>query len=203
VAVPKFEEFKAPWEIDSAGNPIEADKQEVDPEKLKKHLWNLLSDKDKAQAARDSALGKVTELNSKVTELETAAQGKANEGKTEIEKLQESINALTKRATDAEYNSTRLKVLTANKIDPKAHDLLTGKTLDEMNASAAKLVELGLVVKESASTEGKGGEGEGEGNPLNTTPRTRLNPGDPKPDEGGELSVDDFVKRYGSSAVPL
>jgi hypothetical protein len=206
VALPKFEDFKAPWELDSAGNPIEADKQEVDAEKLKKHLYNVLSDKEKAQTARDGALGKVTELTGKVTELETAAQGKANEGKTELEKLQASIDALTKRAADAEFAKDRLSVLTDHKIDPKAHDLLTGKTLDEMKASAERLVELGLVVKEGSTGEGNGGgQGAGQGNPLDTTPRHRLNPGDPNSGDGtgGEMSVDDFVKQAESTQFQL
>lgn len=206
MALPKFEDYKAPWEVDAQGNPIEPDKQETDPEKLKKHLWNVLSDKEKAQAARDAALGKNTELTSKVTELEAAVQGKANEGKTELEKLQASVDALTKRAVDAEFAKDRMSVLTEHKIDPKAHDLLTGKTLDEMTASAAKLVELGLVVKDTTGNgENNGNNGNGgDGNPLNTTPRQRLNPGDPTPgSEGDGPSVDDFVKNFESTQFRL
>lgn len=203
MAVPKFEEFKAPWEVDSAGNPIEADKQEVDPEKLKKHLWNLLNDKDKAQTARDAALTQVGTLTTERDTLKSAAEAKADEGKTELQKLQDSINALTQRAELAEHDKDRLAVLTQHKIKPEAHSLLTGKTLAEMTASAEQLVALGLVEKPTTDNGGGEGDGAGQGNPLDTTPKPRLNPGDPKPDEGGEMSQEDFAARYGGNTFPL
>jgi hypothetical protein len=203
VAVPKFEEFKAPWEIDSAGNPIEPDKQEIDSEKFKKHLWNLLNDKDKAQTARDTALTQIGTLTTERDALKSAADTKANEGKTELQKLQESINALTTRAETAEFEKTKMQVITDKKIRPEAASLLQGKTEAELLASADQLVALGLVVPDTNSTDSGEGEGQGagQGNPLNTTPKQRLNPGDPKPEEGGEMSVDDFVKQAESSAI--
>ena len=204
MALPKFEDFKAPWELDSAGNPIEADKQEVDAEKLKKHLYNVLSDKEKAQAARDTALQQVGTLTTERDTLKQAAEAKADEGKTELQKLQESINALTTRAEQAEHDKDRLAVLTQHKIKPEAHSLLTGKTLQEMTASAEQLVALGLVEKAATDNGGGEGNGAGQGNPLDTTPRQRLNPGDPNPgSEGDGPSVDDFVKQYGGNTFPL
>jgi hypothetical protein len=206
VALPKFEDFKAPWELDSAGNPIEADKQEVDPEKLKKHLYNVLSDKEKAQTARDAALTQVATVTTERDTLKTAAEQKSQEGLTELQKLQQSIEGLTKRAEQAEFDKTRIEVLTKSKIKPEAHGLLQGTTLAELEASAAQLVALGLV--ETASTgegnNGDNGQGAGQGNPLDTTPRPRLNPGDPNPGaEGDGPSVDDFVKQYGGNTFPL
>ena len=204
MALPKFEDFKAPWELDSAGNAIEADKQEVDPEKLKKHLWNVLSDKEKAQTARDTALAQVGTLTTERDTLKSAADSKADEGKTELQKLQESINALTTRAETAEFDKTRIEVLTQHKIRPEAHSLLTGKTAAELEASAEQLVALGLVVAEGSTGDGSNGAGAGQGNPLDTSPRPRLNPGDPKPDDaGGDLSVDDFVKQVESTQFRL
>lgn len=207
MALPKFEEFKAPWEVDSNGNPIEADKQEVDPEKLKKHLWNVLSDKEKAQTARDTALQQVGTLTTERDTLKAAADQKSQEGLTEIQKLQQSIEGLTKRAEQAEFDKTRVEVLTKNKIKPEAHSLLQGKTLAELEASAANLVALGLVEAASTDNGGNNGAGDGQGgnnNPLDTTPRQRLNPGDPNPgSEGDGPSVDEFVKQYGGNQFPL
>jgi hypothetical protein len=204
VALPKFEEFKAPWEVDSAGNPIEPDKQEVDAEKLKKHLYNVLSDKEKAQTARDTALGQIATLTTERDQLKQAADAKADEGKTELQKLQDSINALTQRAETAEFDKTRIEVLTAHKIKKEAHSLLTGKTAQELEASAQQLVALGLVETEAPKGDGNNGQGAGSSNPLDTTPRPRLNPGDPNPGSDGEgPSVDDFVKQYGGSSLPL
>jgi hypothetical protein len=203
VALPKFEDWKAPWEVDSAGNPIEADKQEVDAEKLKKHLYNVLTDKEKAQTARDTALQQIGTLTTERDSLKQAVEAKADEGKTELQKLQESINALTTRAEQAEHDKDRLAVLTQHKIKPEAHSLLTGKTLAEMTASAEQLVALGLVEKAATDNGGGDGAGAGQGNPLDTTPRQRLNPGDPNPSEGGEMSVDDFVKQAESTQFQL
>lgn len=52
--LPKFEDWLAPWEVGDDGKALE-EPAEVDPARLKKHLYNLLSDKEKLQEARQTA----------------------------------------------------------------------------------------------------------------------------------------------------
>lgn len=204
MALPKFEDFKAPWELDKDGKAIPIEDQKPDAAVLKKHYYNVLSDKEKAQLARDTALGTVTELTGKVAEYQTAAEKKSTEGLSEIEKLTASVKALSERAEKAEFETSKLKIITDNKIRPDAADLLSGTTEAELKASAARLVALGLV--ETASTDGEtnSGQVDEQGNPLETKPRQRHNSGDPKPDDTtGDLSVADFVKQQEAGQLRL
>lgn len=198
--LPKFEDFKAPWEVDKDGKPIPVEDQKPDPAVLKKHLYNVLSDKEKAQTARDTALGEVTTLNGKVTELEKAAADRGAEGLSEIQKLQKSIEDLTKRSEQAELEKNRLQVMTDKKLKPEAAEFLTGKTVAELNASADKLVALGLVVE---TTDGEKQVDE-KGNPVVTQPEVkhRVNSGDPKGKDDKELpSREEFLKQYNEQHV--
>lgn len=196
MALPKFEDFKAPWEVDKDGKPIPVEDQKPDPAVLKKHYWNVLSDKEKAQTARDAEAARVTELTGKVTELEKTVADKGAEGLSEMQKLQKSITDLTERSEKAELERDRTKIMTKHNLKDEAGEFLTGKTLAELEASATKLVGLGLI-KEAAGAETKVDE---QGNPLVTQPEVkhRVNPGDPQGGGGGgtELSVEDFVKQY-------
>lgn len=197
MAYPKFEEFQAPWEVKD-GQPVAEADQVIDPKVLKKYLWNLGSDKDKAQTARDAALAQVTELTGKVTELETKVNDKGAENLSEIQKLQKSIDELSQRAADAELAKTRLEVMTKSNLKDEAGEFLTGKTLAELEASAAKLVGLGLVKEATTGGETKVDD---QGNPIVTQPEVkhRVNPGDPNGGNNKELpSVEDFVKDYNS-----
>jgi hypothetical protein len=61
--LPKFEDWLAPWEVDKDGNKLD-EPAEVDPARIKKHLYNLLSDKTRLQetvADRDVQLAEKDE----------------------------------------------------------------------------------------------------------------------------------------------
>lgn len=191
MALPTFEDWQAPWEVSG---------KELDPAQIKKHHYNVLKDKEKAQAARDAEAAKVTELTGKVTELESKLNDKGAENLSELQKLQKSLDELSERAATAELEKTRLEVMTTNNIDPKAAEFLVGKTKAELDASAAKLVELGLVKK--STTDGETPKLDEQGNPIVTQPvvKERHNSGDPKGDGDKELpTVDDFLKSYDES----
>ena len=191
MALPKFEDWQAPWEVSGT---------EPDPAQLKKHLYNVLSDKEKAQAARDAETARVTELTGKVTDLESKLNDKGAENLSEIQKLQRSLDELSERATKAELEKTKLEVMTANKLLPEAEEFLKGTTKAELDASAAKLVTLGLVQKDTTDGE-KETKVDKDGNPIQTAPvvKERSNPGDPNPQATPDTSVDDFVKDFEST----
>lgn len=203
MAHPKFEDYKAPWEVDKDGKDIPVEDQKPTPEQLKKHIWNVLGDKDKAQTARDTALGQVTELTSKVTELEKSVNDKAAEKLSDVEKLTKSVEALTTRAEQAEFEVLKTGVIATHKIKPEAADLLLGKTKAELEASALRLVGLGLVIE--TTDEGKNQQVDEGGNPLETKPRQRHNAGDPLDDgdSGKDVTPADFVKSFEAGSFSL
>jgi hypothetical protein len=164
VALPKFEDFKAPWELDKDGKPIPVEDQKPDPEQLKKHLYNVLGDKEKAQASRDEATGKVTELQGQL-------KVKSEEGLSELEKLQASVNDLTKQATDANLKAGKLELIQEFGLEKDDLAFLTGADAEANKAIAERLKAR---VGETKTTEGD----QGGGNPLETTPKERHNPGD-------------------------
>lgn len=187
--LPKRSEWKAPWQVDKDGKDIPKDDQVVDPDKLADHLYNLLGDKEKLQV-------RATGAEAKVSELEKAVESKSTEGLSEIEKLTASVEALTKRAETAEFEKTKLDVITSKKLKPEAAEFLKGATEAELEASADKLLELGL--GEKSGTDGKEGKVDDQGNPITTQPvvKNRINSGDPQGGSPKELSVDDFVKSF-------
>lgn len=195
MALPKFEDFVAPWELKD-GKPVAEADQVIDKAQLKKHWYNVLQDKEKAQVARDTALATNTELTGKVTELEKTVAEKGAEGLSETQKLQKSIEALTERTAKAELERDRTKVMADAKLKPEAEEFLVGKTLAELKASADKLVTLGLTVE---TTDGEQAKVDKDGNPIQTAPvvKERQNPGDPLEGGGaGTLTVDEFVKDF-------
>jgi hypothetical protein len=185
MALPKFEDFKAPWEqegaeVDAEGKPV------VKPEELKKHLYNVLTDKDKLQT-------KVAERDTKITELTTAATEAARVGETESQKtareVQEALDNAAK-ATEAAKTSAhellQLRAAIAAGIPEEDAGRLQGETLEELQADAKSMAERWGTKKD----DGKGGAGEG----VRQTPKKLNNAGDPNPNGEGEHSVDDMLK---------
>lgn len=89
----EFEKFLAPWEVDADGKKLD-EPAEVDAGKLKKYLYNLLTDKEKLQetvADKDSEIANTKETLATVQrEHETKDQAAAREQKerdAEFEKL--------------------------------------------------------------------------------------------------------------------
>jgi hypothetical protein len=205
MALPKFEDYKAPWEVDTTGNPVAADEQVLDPAKLKKHLWNILSDKEKAQIARDTNATKVTELETKVTELgkakpegDKSAEGATKENE-QIAQLMKLVQDMGEKVKTSDLNATKLTVISAKGLDPQADLGFFAKleTAEEIEAMADTLVERGLAKKKTDATDGE----ENEGNPLGTKP-TVLNNGTPQGGGSEKVDVEAFLAQY-SSTNPL
>lgn len=207
MAVPKFEEFKAPWETDAQGNPIAADDQVIDKATLKKYLWNTLSDKEKAQVARDTARSENNELKTKVTDLEgklTGGGDNTGDGKQndQIKQLMGLVQKLTDDNKKAEFKSEKITVLTTKGFDPVADmSLFEGKdTVQAVEQYADLLIERGLGGKKPAEGENGGGnEGNGQQPKLEGKPAGQLNNGLPDGADDGKVDVDAFLKQYSTS----
>jgi hypothetical protein len=72
----KLDEFLAPWEMDEKGEKLE-EPAEVDPEKLKKYLFNLLNDKEELQSRVQD---KDVELQNAKADLDTLRREHEDEG---------------------------------------------------------------------------------------------------------------------------
>lgn len=204
MAIPKFEDFKAPWETDANGQPIAEDAQVVDKGVLKKWAWNLMNDKDKAQTGRDTNASKIGELTAQIETLKGAAPaggGAADSSNPEIKKLMDLVKDMSEKASNAELHSAKVTVLTTKGLDPVDDMSFFEKlgTAEEIEAMADKLVERGLAKKKEA--------GEGEENHevgLDGKPVLKLNNGTPTGADDGQLkvSVSDFLAGY-QSGNPL
>lgn len=182
--VPKLEEFKAPWEVKD-GQPVADADQVIDKAQLKTYLWNVLNDKDKLQT-------RVSEKDTKITELETKVTEKSQEGLTEIQKLQQSVEALTGQAAKAELERAKLELIQDNGLEKGDIAFLTGADLDANKAIAEQLKAR---VGEKKTTDKDGDDG-GK-NPVDTTPKETVNPGDRKQTGSGtELTADQFRDRF-------
>lgn len=91
--VPSFDEFKAPWELDSDGNEISEDEQEVDRSVLKKLLWNLRRDKAKAITAKQTVEAERDRLKTQIDE-------KQREGESEVDRLKRENAELKNQSKD-------------------------------------------------------------------------------------------------------
>jgi hypothetical protein len=95
-ALPKFEDWLAPWEVDGDGKKLD-EPAEIDPARLKKHLYNLLSDKTRLQ---ETVADKDTELAGKDEALKDLQRQHENEDQRrerEQKEREKHFEALEKR----------------------------------------------------------------------------------------------------------
>jgi len=182
-ALKSLDEFRAPWETEGGTDA------EIDKPKLRRFIFNLLTDKAKAQDARDEA---DEALKTAEKELETAqaeaAEANGAEAQKKIDKLQKRVDDLTverdKLVSDKEVSELRSEAL--KDIDPKFHDWIQGTTQDELDASIEKF-------KETFGIEdGEPGDEDDPDEPtVRTTPRPILkNAADPKNGKPADQEID-------------
>lgn len=134
--LPKFEEFKAPWELDAAGLEIAEDDQKVDPKRIKRHLYNVLSDKERLQESV------------KILEADKAAVQKkldeaARKDETETDALKRQVEELTKKAAAGEQQTVenlKLAVALDKGLTSIQAKRLVGATREELEKDADDLV---------------------------------------------------------------
>jgi hypothetical protein len=172
--LPKFEDYKAPWEVNSDGEDIPEDEQQLDPAKLKKFLHGLLGDKARLQTT-------VTTVTGERDDLKTQLDAKTREGEGDEQKRQREHDDAVKAAGAAgDLKALKLEVaLDIEGITPKQAKRLaarlTGNTREELESDAEGLVEdfgLGKAAsKEDEEPAQPGGK-----------PRRLRAAGDPDPD---------------------
>ncbi len=182
-ALKPFDEFRAPWETESG---TEA---EIDKPKLRRFIYNLMTDKAKAQDARDESVEAVKVAETERDEAkEEAAKASPEEAQKKITKL-EAENAKLKDEAEArkakdERDALRAEVI--GDLDPKYAKYVQGETREDLEKSLE-------AVKADFGLEGDGNEDDEDEdeNPLRSRPRSGLrNPADDKPGKGAEGEYD-------------
>lgn len=172
-------DWTAPWETATG-------ETEIDKDKLKRYLFNLLGDKEKLQE-------RLTESNTERDQLKTEAEAKAREGETAEQKLarenaelKAAVDAATKGGdNDVAKENLRLKVAIKKNLNEAQLKRLIGNTEEELMKDADEL--LASFGSHGKSEEGEGGEEGGDG--VRRVPNGRTNPGDPNPGAGAEVST--------------
>ena len=178
-ALPKLEDWKAPWETTKEGKDVSEEEQKIEPSRLKKYLYGLLSDKERLQTS-------VTTVTEDRDKLKKDAEELARKDETAADKLKrenEELTAKLAKGTEdsAEKRALRLEVAIDKGLTLIQAERLLGATKEEMAADADKLVE-------SFGGSGKGEE-EDSGSPSRQ-PRRLHSAGDPDPAAGAEVSYE-------------
>lgn len=173
-----IKDWQAPWETPTG-------ESEIDKDKLKRYLFNLLGDKEKLQE-------RLTVVTTERDTLKTAADEAARKGETNEQRLERELGELktaldkaTSGGGEQSEENLRLHVALEKGLNANQMKRLVGKTREELLADADEL--LASFGSAGKSEEGNGGPGDGG---LRRVPKGSHNPGDPNPGAGAEISVE-------------
>lgn len=180
----KIEDYKAPWEVSSDGADVPEDQQEIDREKLKRYLFNILTDKERLQA-------KVTTVEGERDDFKTKYETKLREGESEADRIKRENEELKQKLEKggeetAEMRALRLEVALDKGISKRDAFRLVGKTRDELEADADAFLE----------DHGPKKDDDGETTEVSQRPKTKIrSKGDPNEGvEGKELTLEMFPR---------
>lgn len=201
--MPKFEDWKAPWEVKG---------EDFDAEKAKKYVYNLEVDKEKLGEQKAAVVQERDAAATKRDELQAAIDAKAREGESaeqKAQRLEAEIVALKARpasgAVTPEIQQLRLAaaMTVSDDITAKAamalSQFIQGTTKEEAEASAKTFVEtFGIpgAAKEAPKPDDDDDDDEDDDdNPLHSRPRAggANNPLDRTPPGGGEKPVGELL----------
>jgi multidrug resistance efflux pump len=128
----KIEDYQAPWET-AAGET------EIDKAKLKRYIFNLVTDKAKAQDARDEAAEKVTEAEKNLKDAKDEVAKGDPTGK--IADLETKLAKAEADATKAQGDLDRLTVGIEKGLTPKQAARLQGETKEDLEKDADEILE--------------------------------------------------------------
>lgn len=109
------------------------------------------------------------DLKKRAEDAEAAAEAQ----KTELQKLQGSVDQLANDLKDERLAGIKKDVATAAKLTPAQAAYLKGSTIEELTASAAQLqADFGIKVDESTGGDGDGGQTTDDGGQQTSTTTT-------------------------------
>jgi hypothetical protein len=171
----KVEDWKAPWETETG-------ETEIDKDKLKRYLFNLLNDKEKAQDRATSAESERDGLKNQLEDKDRQGESETDRLKRELKDAQDAIAA---KAGDS-VEVMKLRVALKKGLNEAQMKRLLGGTEEELLADADELLQ---TFGSGGKSDNEGGDDAGEGSDARRTPKGRNNPGDPSPESGAEVDV--------------
>ena len=192
MTLPKFEDWKAPWEVDLK----EGDEPTFDFEKGKRYLYNVLSDKEKLQE-------KVTSTEAAKADIQKKLDEKLREGESEADRIKRERDELQKKLEDAsktDVEKLKLQVALDKGLTAFQAKRLVGETKEDLEADAEEILQnMGPAKKEKEEEE----EGPDETGQIRLTPESRFrSPGDPKAGQEA-FDVDKFADAYVAGRTSL
>lgn len=166
----KFEDYQAPWEVKG---------EDPDPEKIKRHYYNLLSDKEKLDEKVAAITTERDEYKSKLDEFETKDM-------SEIDRLKRENEELKNRKPEADPNTAlenaRLKLAIEHGLTVKQASRLSGSTAEELEADVPELLS------DLGKSGNDGGDDGDQGSPFAGRYRTG--------NDDGKVSEDNDPDQY-------
>lgn len=135
MALPKIEDYKAPWELGPDGKPLAEEDQALDPAKLKKYVYGLLADKDRLQTTNAT-------LTTERDTLQSTIDAEARKGESEADRLKREnadLQAKLAKSGETSIETLRLQVALENGLTAFQAKRLVGSTKEELEADAAEL----------------------------------------------------------------
>ena len=170
-----FEEYVAPWE---------KDEEELDAERAKKLIYNVLRERDNAQSELAAAKASSVTLATELDQAKKTAEDGVREGETQIEAFKRQLEELKaqteKERAETTRENARLKVQAEMKLTDAQAKWLVGSSYDDMKTSAEDL--MGAFKPAADDTEGdeevyesprhllQGGRAESERSKKNSLP---------------------------------
>lgn len=157
--LPKFEDWTAPWEK----NLKEGDDPEVDLEKLKKYVYDVLSDRQKSETDLAAVKQERDEARTKLSEIE-------RKDESETDRLKRENEELKNRKPDVDpLEVEKLRVALEKGLTPFQAKRLVGTNKEELEADADEIL---------ANFTAKRGDDDGEDTSPRSTPKVKVrNPG--------------------------
>jgi hypothetical protein len=173
--LPKYEDWKAPWEVDADGKAVPEEDQQFDAARARKRIYDLLSDRERAQVALEETTERAEETEKKLAE---ATDPKA------LEDLRAEAQAARAEAAAAKkgggLTALKFEIALEKGLTKRQALRLVGETRDELEEDADELLEdLG---GSSRSHEEGGDDGRPRIEPRRSPRGSGRNSSDPDPD---------------------
>lgn len=175
--------------------------EEPDMEKLRKYVFNLLTDKAKAQDMRDAAKAETADVQTELDEANAQLSSNAPADlQKKLAKAEDKVKELEGQIAERDLVEVRREVAKDKGLTDRQAKYLEGTTKEELEASADEFIEdNGIVVGDPDDTDD-----DQDGGQLRQTPRsTVLNPLDPKVGAGPEKEIDYYAAVAGMDSSPF
>lgn len=116
--LPKLEDWLAPWEVDGDGKPLD-EPAEIDGDRLKKYLYGLLSDKEKAQERVADKEAELAQAKTDLADLQRQHESEEQTRERETKEREKRYEAAEKRERERQKVDVIVEAFEEQGITPK------------------------------------------------------------------------------------